>query len=104
MTYDDADKLIGRWTTDPNDKASLRESGRVSLVFENDGKLTYIIHGEKKDEVMALTYRVEGGMVITDQPSAPREEHTAFTLTPDGKLVLEFGGIRSHYMRDMRHS
>ena len=101
MTHD-GDKLIGRWTTDPNDNDLLGESGRVSLVFENDGKLTYIIHGEKKDEVIALTYRVEGGVVITDQPSAPREERTAFTLTPDGNLVLEFGGIRSHYIRDKR--
>ena len=99
MTYGAADRLIGRWTSDPDDKDSIRADGQVSLVFGSDGKLTYIMHGEKKDEIMALTYRVEGQVIITDQPSAPREERTTFMLTPEGKLVLEFGGIRSHYIR-----
>lgn len=99
MLHGSADRLIGRWTTDPDDSDSLHESGRVSLVFGNDEKLTYVIHGENKDEIMVLTYRLEDDMVITDQPSAPREERTAFTLTPAGKLILELGGIRSRYIR-----
>jgi len=46
-----------------------------------------------------LTYRVEGQMVVTNQPSAPREERTRFRLTPQGKLILEFGGVESQYVR-----
>lgn len=42
--------LYGRWMTDPEDEISLRDSGRVSLIFERDGKLTYIMHGANKDE------------------------------------------------------
>ncbi len=91
--------LYGRWMTDPEDEISLRESGRVSLVFEADGKLTYIIHGANKDEIMNLIYHVEDEMIVTDQPSARGEARTRFRLTPQGKLILEFGGVLSQYVR-----
>ena len=91
--------LYGRWMTDPEDEVSLRESGQTSLVFEPDGKLTYIMHGANKDQIMNLIYRVEGQIIVTNQPSAPREERTTFRITPQGKLILEFGGVQSQYVR-----
>lgn len=99
MSEHDIRALCGRWTTDPEDEVSLRESGQVSLVFDPDGKLTYIMHGGGKEEIVNLIYRVEGEMIVTDQPSAPREERTRFTLTSEGKLILEFGGVESRYVR-----
>ena len=69
-------------------------------MFGDDGSLTYIIHVEGKDQVILMKYRVDGSVLVTDQPSQRREERTAFTITPDGKLVLEFGGIKSRYVRD----
>lgn len=94
-----AGALIGRWATDPNDTDSLREYGRTTLDFGPDGKLTYIIHGDGKDDIMLLTYRIDGGMIVTNQPSAPNEEYSAFTVTPEGVLIIEFGGIQSRYVR-----
>ena len=91
--------LIGRWTSDPDDTDSLSEFGRSTLVFGPDCKLVYIMHGEKKDDIVLLIYRVEAGIIITNQPSAPQEERTAFRITPEGALVLEFGGIPSRYLR-----
>jgi hypothetical protein len=69
------------------------------MVFSDDGSLTYIIHVEGKDEVIVMKYRIDDSVLVTDQPSQPGEERTPFTITPDGKLVLEFGGIRSRYVR-----
>lgn len=91
--------LYGRWMTDPEDEVSLRESEQTSLVFEPDGKLTYIVHGANKDQIVNLIYRVEGPVIVTNQPSAPREERTTFKVTSQGKLILEFGGVQSQYVR-----
>lgn len=40
---------------------------------------------------MKLTYRVEDDVLVTDQPSALREDRTDFVFEPDGALVLEYG-------------
>ena len=37
---------------------------------------------------MLLTYRVVDDVIITDQPSHPREARTRFSFDPDGSLVL----------------
>jgi hypothetical protein len=67
--------------------------------FESDGTLRYTVHGIGRDEVILLTYRVESGFIITNQPSHPRPERTAYEITADGKLVLNFGGQKSLYHR-----
>ena len=92
--------LVGRWTIDPKDVESLQAYGQTTLVFGADGSLRYIVHGEKKDQVMLLRYRVENGVLITDQPSEPREERTRFILTPDGELLLQYGKVQSRYVRN----
>lgn len=95
-----ADELLGTWTSDPEDHEGIREFGRTTLEFEEDGQLTYTVHAEGKDQKMFLSFRVEGGTLITDQPSSPREERTAYSVGPDGKLTLWFGGQRSVYVRE----
>ena len=91
------DALVGTWRT--HDKAALRACGNVTLKFESDGTLRYMVHGIGRDEVILLTYRVESGFIITNQPSHPRPERTAYEITADGKLVLNFGGQKSLYHR-----
>jgi hypothetical protein len=93
-------QLVGRWTTDPADKEALKEYGSTTLVFTETGELRYIIHAEGKDQIMLLTYRIDNGTLITNQPSEQREERTAFLLTPDGKLVLDYGGAKTRYVRE----
>jgi hypothetical protein len=50
---------------------------------------------------MFLTYRVVGDELVTDQPSAPREERTQFRFTQDVRLVLTFGGVQSTFRREV---
>ena len=85
----DGARLVGTWRTDPNDRWSLREYGEVSLRFERDGTLVYTVHLPTKEQIMRLTYRVDGNRLITDQPSSPREEQVEFSFTPDGRLVVK---------------
>jgi hypothetical protein len=49
--------------------------------------------------VMLLTWRIEGETLVTNQPSAPREERTAYILPDDRTLILSFGGQKSRYVR-----
>jgi len=100
MTVTDQAALLGTWTSDPEDIEGTREFGRATLDFEGDGQLTYTVHAEGKDQMMFLTFRVEGGTLVTDQPSSPREERTPFSIDPNGKLTLWFGGQRSVYVRE----
>ena len=93
--------LIGTWISDPKDTESIRRFGNVKLHFTADGRLIYIIPGEEKDQKMFLTYRVENNILITDQPSVPREERANFRITTDGKLEWEcFNGSTVNYVRE----
>lgn len=100
MTEPISSQLVGRWTTDPTDKEAVKEYGSTTLVFTESGELRYIIHAEGKDQIMLLTYRIDNATLITNQPSEPREERTAFLLTPDGKLVLDYGSTKTCYVKE----
>ena len=84
--------LLGVWEADENDHATITDLGKVRLNFRADGQLSYAIHAGDRWQVMNLHYHTEGSTLITDQPSAPRIEHTAFSLSNDGVLTLAFDG------------
>ena len=92
--------LCGRWRTDTADLDSVTVYDDASLIFESDGYLTYIIHLEDKDQLIRLRYEVRGDELITDQPSAPRQQTTRFAFTDDGKLELTLDGVKSTYVRE----
>jgi hypothetical protein len=96
----EAAKLLGRWTTDPKDKNSLKNFGRASLIFK-EHDLTYIIHSKDKDEIILLKYKIKNNFLITTQPSIPKEEITYFYLPNPTTLVLEYQGIKSQYIKDL---
>jgi hypothetical protein len=91
--------LIGRWVSDPEDENTIQVFGETTIVFTAEGDLIYIIKGERADQVINMTYQVCDGVLITNQPSAQQEERTPFTITAEGKLVLEYGGSKSRYIR-----
>ena len=94
-----ANQLIGVWHTDPGDVHALESYGRVTLSFTKDRRLVYTIHAGGKDEIILLSYRVEGQFLVTDQPSQPNEERTPFSITPDGNLILRYEEHESTYIR-----
>ncbi len=97
---DDSKILLGTWISDPTDTESIRRVGNVILHFTADGRLNYTMLGEEKTQRALLTYRVENNMLITDQPSAPREERVNFRITEDGKLEQEsLEGDTTRYVR-----
>ena len=69
------------------------------MVFERSGDLIYTIHQRSKDQIMKLRWRLDGDVLVTDQPSAPKEERTALRLTADRKLELTYGNVVAEYER-----
>lgn len=96
MARIDSENVIGLWLSDPTD------AERTTLEFGRDGRLTYTIVGKDTDQRIFLTYRIEGGVLITDQPSHPRQERTRIEFSDDGKLILTHGTKRSAYVREAR--
>jgi hypothetical protein len=91
--------LVGAWVVDRSDARALADLGDVLLEFGDGGGLLYTIRGADKDQIMKLHYRVEGAAILTDQPSAPRVERTAYSLSDDGILTLAFGGSPYRFVK-----
>lgn len=92
-------RLLGTWRTDPEDADGAEEYGDVTMSITEDGFLVYTVHSGSLDQEMLLRYRTEGGLLITDQPSAPKEERTPYEITPDGRLRLLYAGKHTNYVR-----
>jgi hypothetical protein len=93
------EQLIGMWGLDPEDREAVAEYGHTTLVFQEDGSLVYTILGEASDQVLNLTYFLDGEVLVTNQRSQPREERTRFSFAPDGSLLLNYGGKVVRYIR-----
>lgn len=91
--------LVGSWVVDETDNRVLAELGDVVFEFKDDGWLIYTIRAEGKNQIIKLRYQVEGSTIITDQPSAPRVEKTAYSLSENGMLTLAFGGVPYRFRR-----
>jgi hypothetical protein len=91
-------EFVGTWRSDPSDSEGGSAYGDVTLKFSAD-VLLYIVHEKQGDQIIRLTYRTEPGVIITDQPSQPRVERTAYHFGEDGALILSFGGKTSRYLK-----
>jgi hypothetical protein len=90
--------LLGLWVTDAEDLTAVSEYGRVSMDFRPDGQLIYTIFEQDKRQVMLLVYQINGDVLITNQPSSPREERTRFEIRGD-TLTLFYEDHQSAYKR-----
>ncbi len=89
-------RLVGCWHLV---RASDPEIERAEADFREDGRLFYSVLSRDRWQVMKLTYRIEGNTIVTDQPSAARQERSHFDLAGDGTLMLELDGVRSWFRR-----
>jgi hypothetical protein len=92
----DESDLVGCWHLMRADDASAEPA---EADFREDGRLYYSVLSGDRWQIMKLRYRVDGGLLVTDQPSHPREERTRFSMDADGSLILEFEGQRSWFKK-----
>jgi len=88
------ERLIGRWTNAGSSTGEL-----TTIEFEERGALTYVIHSARREQKIFLRYRTEGNVIISNQPSDPREERTIYEITSDGRLILNYAGEKTTYRR-----
>ena len=91
--------LLGVWSLIRSEDPELNIPGAVQ-VFRPDGSLQYLVPTADGMRGFQLTWRVDGVEIVTDQPSAPREERTRFAFEDLRTLRLEQGAIRSWYHRE----
>lgn len=92
--------LVGKWRLVKSEGETLYEEDS-EMVFAADGKLSYSIPDKDTGRIaiMNLLYKAQGDYLITDQPSSPREEKTAFMFETKDTLVLKHGGTTAWFER-----
>ena len=91
-------RLVGKWRLQASAQA-LEPAEETVSEFTADGRLTHSLTQDGKTGIMKLTYRTEGGVIFSDQPSHPAEEETAYHFDDDGALVLTYDGQESRFVR-----
>lgn len=80
-------KLLGCWALLSGD-GSIDLENRVEMEFRDSGELVYATRANDKWQLMLLTFRVDGSTIVSNQPSAPREERTRASFPADDQLEL----------------
>ena len=75
-----SDNLVGSWQSDLDDLFTRKQIGKVRIEFYSDQTLAYITFENEKMQVIKLTYKISGNMIVTDQPSHPDIQETRFEL------------------------
>jgi hypothetical protein len=96
----DRDALIGRWRLAVDDVSARRRYGEHALELTTHGDLVQSTVTPGGLTRVLLTWRLEGDVLITDQPSAPHVERQKVALLPKGQLILGEGIEASRYLRD----
>jgi hypothetical protein len=83
--------LIGNWrSTESADEMEFFSNGELHFRTPTD---------EGTVGIMLLTYRVDGDVIITDQPSMRAEERTRFVLAGGTLLLTAPDGSESTWVR-----
>ncbi len=95
----DKNQLIGNWFSDLKDEKTKISIGEVEIIFVEDGKMIYKIKEGDTIQIINMIYSVDGNILITDQPSYPKEERTEFVLIDEKTLILKFQGEESKFYK-----
>lgn len=91
--------LVGSWNSDETDETTQKTLGKVTITFTEDGKLIYDIFEDGKIQRMNLVYKIQGSVIISDQPSRPQEQRTMYKIENGNKLILDFEGEKTIFNR-----
>jgi hypothetical protein len=92
------ERFVGKWQL-VKSEGDMNVGEGVTMTFTDDGKLVYVIHQNDSDQIMNLVFRVEGDLLVTNQPSQPQQESTKFAFDAVGNLILDYGGSKTWFVR-----
>ena len=81
-------QLNGHWKL-IRSEGNIDTAEAIYLDIYPDGTLIYSIEDKGKTQIIQLSWRAENQQLVTDQPSAPREERTDFSFDQNGLLMLK---------------
>lgn len=70
------------------------------MEFHPDGELLYMIPVDGREQVVELLYRVDDGLLRTENPLAPHATATPFHQGPADTLVLDFADSPAVLVRE----
>ena len=95
-------RLFGVWNSDEKDDDTRNSIGSVTMTFTHDGALIYDIHENNKIQRINLVYKIDGDMIVSDQPSHPKEQVTIYRLENDNTLILEFENMKTKFIKEKK--
>ena len=99
MSDDDADRLLGRWRLLRAD-AGLDFAPNARMEFLPGGRLRYAFDAGPGPQAIMLVYRIDGDMLLTDNPAHPHARSTRFRFGVGDALVLEFAEATAWFVRE----
>lgn len=94
------EELVGRWRLAVDDLAARRRFGEHALELTALGELVQSTVTPAGLTRVLLTWRLEGDVMVTDQPSRSKIERHVVSILPGGELMVGVGKLASRYMRD----
>lgn len=91
--------ILGTWRLMRADP-TLDFAPGVRMEFLADGHLRYHIDVGGRDQVVALSYRIEGDLLHTDNPSAPHSMSVRIVHGHGDILLLDFAGAQAFLVRE----
>ena len=83
--------LVGSWrSTESADEMEFFPNGELQFRTPT---------GDDTTGIMLLTYRIDGDVIVTDQPSQPAEERTRFVLEGEILSLTAPDGTKSTWTR-----
>ncbi|MCU0648607.1 MAG: hypothetical protein MUF00_11465 [Gemmatimonadaceae bacterium] len=91
--------LLGVWKLFRADR-QLDFAPGVRMEFRTGGHLRYHIDVAGQDRVIDLLYRVDGDVLLTDNPANPHATAVRFAHGEGDVLILDFAGPRAWLIRE----
>jgi len=92
--------VVGSWLLDPREPCGRLPPGAFAATFTHGGDLVYSQRWSQGIARIFLTYRIEEGQLVTDQPSMPGEQRYPLTLDEAGRLHAYDLGERTIFVRE----
>ena len=93
------DWLLGTWRLMRAD-ASLDFAPGVRMEFLDDGRLHYHVDVGGKGQLIGLLYRVDGDVLVTDNPATPHSMSVRIEPGAGDLLLMDFGGAHAMLVRE----
>jgi hypothetical protein len=101
MSGEPGDRLLGSWRL-LRAEGSLDFAPDARLEFQAGGRLRYSFTAGGHETSMMLVYRIDGDLLLSDNPAAPHARSTRFAFGAGDVLVLDFAEARAWFVRELQ--